>query len=755
MTSRIEELLAEARWLEGLARALVCEREEARELVQEVWLRTLEQPPRDVRRPRAWLGRVLRNVLGSRRRSESARASRERARERELAHGADDVVERAEGQRLLVEAVLSLDEPLRRTVLLRFFDGLSSAEIARRLGVPDSTVRTRLAQALELLRARLGRSRTDWRTGLALIVCADKELERAKLHPGVKVGLWLGAGVLAGLWLLGEFLPARRAPTARVSASNASAPVLVTVDSAQAAREEAESVPASAPPQAPVASEVSRLRIVADLVAEGSETPIAGAEIRLADCLVATGDAHGHVDQEFVLRADAPRELRRRFEDSLEYEVTSHFVVWAPGWSQRYVEIPGRLEGSVHLGLLALHPAGEARGVVRDDAGRLVPHARVTWRAGERSPLPDEAPWGWNIEERWMGASPECVSDTEGRFDLRGVPFEAGFLQASSPMHGRGYGPVFRSSVGETPEFSLVLPPYPEFVARIDGVVLDPAGVPLPEARVRVFFDGGLHLELEADDRGRFEGVWHGAGAISLVAGDAARRYSPVRLDCPDVRSARDLSLRLTPPSTATVQVNTTAGAAIIGARVTGHWPLGNASEWDQGTFHTDESGRLVLVRPPGAFALRAEAPGFAVGRLELPKDGELSEPVVIVLEAAPSVRGRLVRAGQPIAGALVHAGRSAGLAIRSTRVFSGEEAFDLASNGSHSALLPARTDADGRFVVTHTVKDGLTLLMEASGLPLTAFGPFTAPHPEERELEIGSGGTPAVASGPTRPGRP
>src|SRR5688572_10638789 len=148
-TGRLETLLAVATWLEGLARALVRDREEARDLVQEVWVAAAERAPARIERPRAWLAQVLRNALRSRRRSAGPRETRERSRAREEAvSGTGDVVARAEAQRALVEHVLALDEPWRSTVLLRFFDGLTSEEIARRTGESASTVRNRLAHAL-------------------------------------------------------------------------------------------------------------------------------------------------------------------------------------------------------------------------------------------------------------------------------------------------------------------------------------------------------------------------------------------------------------------------------------------------------------------------------------------------------------------------------------------------------------------------------------------------------------------------------
>jgi RNA polymerase sigma factor (sigma-70 family) len=120
--------------------------------VQDVWVAAAERAPARIERPRAWLAEVLRNALHSRRRARAPREARERSRARDASESAtDDVVARAEAQRTLVEHVLGLEEPWRSTVLLRFFDQLSSEQIAARTGVPASTVRNRLAHALGLL----------------------------------------------------------------------------------------------------------------------------------------------------------------------------------------------------------------------------------------------------------------------------------------------------------------------------------------------------------------------------------------------------------------------------------------------------------------------------------------------------------------------------------------------------------------------------------------------------------------------------
>ena len=56
----------------------------------------------------------------------------------------------------LKEAVRRLPEDLRAVIILRFFVGLSQAETAAALEVPQGTVATRQRRALQLLRLELG-----------------------------------------------------------------------------------------------------------------------------------------------------------------------------------------------------------------------------------------------------------------------------------------------------------------------------------------------------------------------------------------------------------------------------------------------------------------------------------------------------------------------------------------------------------------------------------------------------------------------
>lgn len=150
-------LLGSTRWMRSLARSLVPDDAAADDVVQQACLALVRSPPLRSGAAVAWVRSVIRNLAYRRHREEARRRDREsRVARPEASHSPpSEALERAELQKTIVTEVLALDEPYRTTVVLRFFEELSAQEIARRQGVPEKTVRTRLARALERLRTRL------------------------------------------------------------------------------------------------------------------------------------------------------------------------------------------------------------------------------------------------------------------------------------------------------------------------------------------------------------------------------------------------------------------------------------------------------------------------------------------------------------------------------------------------------------------------------------------------------------------------
>lgn len=174
-TLRAEELLADARWIRGIARSLIADSATADDVVQDAWVAALahDLPAADQRGSRRpWLVRVVRNLAANHWRSSARRADREAAcASKDVVASTADLVARAETQRLVVGAVLALDEPYRTAILLAHVEGLTSVEIARSLGVSESTVRWRIARGLSLLRYELERRRgREWLASCVLFL---------------------------------------------------------------------------------------------------------------------------------------------------------------------------------------------------------------------------------------------------------------------------------------------------------------------------------------------------------------------------------------------------------------------------------------------------------------------------------------------------------------------------------------------------------------------------------------------------------
>jgi RNA polymerase sigma-70 factor (ECF subfamily) len=126
------------------------------DLMQEVALRLCRHlgELREPQRFEPWLMQIARNVA-----RESARRGSVRAVVRPLDDAAEPLVAAAADARVagadLADALARLPDDLREPLVLRCVEGLPQRRIAELLGLPETTIETRLVRARRLLRERL------------------------------------------------------------------------------------------------------------------------------------------------------------------------------------------------------------------------------------------------------------------------------------------------------------------------------------------------------------------------------------------------------------------------------------------------------------------------------------------------------------------------------------------------------------------------------------------------------------------------
>jgi RNA polymerase sigma-70 factor (ECF subfamily) len=130
-------------------------REDADDLLQETWVRVARSARSfdTARRFRSWIDGIATHLARDlfRRRITRERALRDLATRSPAASGADPV-----DRRELRERIAELPENMRSVLLLRYYEGMSEAEMAEVLEIPRGTVKSRLHAALCRLRGGYG-----------------------------------------------------------------------------------------------------------------------------------------------------------------------------------------------------------------------------------------------------------------------------------------------------------------------------------------------------------------------------------------------------------------------------------------------------------------------------------------------------------------------------------------------------------------------------------------------------------------------
>ena len=297
----LRELLSDSAWLRSLGRALTHQGPEADDLAQHARLAVLQHAPKDLDRKglRQWIAAVMRNRV----RTEAVRRHRRPigsldGGEPSRSLPPDRIAELAELQEHVSALVRGLRTEVRDVVLLRYHEVLSGSEIARRLGVPEGTVRWRLKSGLDAVREGLdelhGGRRDSWHGALGL-ACVSRgaagALQRsnagslaafssAKLALGTVAAL---AVVLAVFWIQrtpeGSLMPV---PISREATRDASADLAELPTERQRTLETAAADPSTSMtdldlPTAAVAIEAS-LRLTA---VDPDGSPLSGAKVQI------------------------------------------------------------------------------------------------------------------------------------------------------------------------------------------------------------------------------------------------------------------------------------------------------------------------------------------------------------------------------------------------------------------------------------------------------------------------------------------
>lgn len=763
-------LLAQRAWIRRLARELAADPSAADDLAQEAWLVAAERAPAGPLLP--WLRGVLKRLARQRRRERARRARREREHARpEALPATDELVQRAELQARVAEALVGLPEPYRSTLLLRYFEELDAAEIARRRGIPAATVRSQLARGLARMRVVLDERQPGGRAAWMGVVVGwlgdASESAAATSVSGLSVvggmlamkAMLVAAAIASGClfwWLLASSPGAKDEPPGLSNARSERAPReehATEGASASAAAEERASVLVRATAQGEAtqgardpgtgAAAIALARVEARIVSS-SGAPLAGASLELEDPpLRAEADAGGRVALELELAGEARAVA---------------MVARAPGFAARRIETRLAPGSRVPLGDLSLAAAGSLSGRLLDARGGApagveaiatgpVPPVRdpeQLRRLGPRDPL-------------LRGRSPGVVEGrvaADGSFHLEGVPAGPALLWAGGGDYAwSSSGPLHVRAGEELGGIELALEP----LAGSDWIelgVLSPEGDPVPRAMVVTSVETPEFSKTSltwTDERGRLRLLLEQRLPHHFEARDPEDRWSPVfvRGVAP---GTHDLVLRFEEARWIEVLARRSGGDPIADFRVEGqHERL--PGYWEgSGSEAQSAAGRARLRAPTLPFRVLVEARGHALATLGPFDPARVPERLLVELEELPGVHGRVVQRGEPVAGARVELKKL------------WPASFVHIANGFRSLVDPhssseATTDADGRFHLELREAGEYLLRCVVSSSAMIELGPLPLEPrtgARELELELGAGGAiegrlvPAQGADPT-----
>ncbi len=656
----VEALLDEGAWVRALAQRLVGAGD-ADDVAQDTLIAALEHAPRDPLHRRSWLARVTTNFARLKHRGDAHRTQREmRASHPEAQPSASETLERLEAQRALVDALRALDEPYRTTVMRRYFDNESAADIARTENVPAATVRWRLMRGVEELRAKLDQrygDRASWSvafiplirhhaalpaaavgtsaatiTGVLVMNALSRTALVAALVVSGSLGIWLAVRTESPLDL--PDIAHRSAPDELEKPETNSTPT-TELAAPKAPTEARAAVPATSMPVA--AAQLARTTGHVDgRFVDASGRAIADVtlvEPVFADHATVKSDEHGA----FVL--DIPLAPAKG---------TMKFEARCAGWATFYGNIAPRPDETQRMGDIVLEPGGSIAGVVLGPDGAPAAGVQVMATDPQFTDLDSERRQGPG-EVR----VPNTTSAVDGSFRIDGVP--ARMMRAWAHVDGTRWAfsdPIDVPAVGVRAGIVLNL----EALSaddRIEGIVLDPAGKPLAGVYVNFACTSAGHswsssIQTHAD--GRFQILVMRKVKHDLSVRDGKGEWSAVALDGVEPGTL-DVVLKFHEPRRLDLVVTDEKGAPLEEFRAKLTKPNGYEEHWNSmQKQHRD--GRFSIPIPDSAFVVVAWSHGHAEMKSIMYEPTAAPARVDMVLRTLPGVRGHVLADGKPVSGA-------------------------------------------------------------------------------------------------------
>jgi RNA polymerase sigma factor (sigma-70 family) len=667
-----EQLLADAGWLRRLAERLAGNGE-ADDLVQETWIAAWRREP-DADRPlRPWLAKVMRDTFRMRRRAERRRQAREaRLDEPDAVVSPAELLQQVQLHKLLVELVLAMDEPFRSTLLSRFVEGKTAAEIARASGVPEGTVRWRLHEALARLRARLDEingNRKAWAP--AVLAFAEKGIPVAKTTKALTFVIALIVLLLGGAALLLVILNRNDGGRSELAAIGSAADTSgAHVAQAQWKVDALAELLANEHPPGWFAQEgVKPRRLSGRVTVDGA--PASGALVRLEDEASRVGLV-------------VPRETRTAADGRFDFGIQP---------ATRYelgAYLPGRVATVKHVDLRDPRLRSENVVVVLE---RCVVglYGKVVDASG--GPIVGAELLALGV----IGTE----SDSKGEFDI------CLNAQDSSPddrrlvIRASGYGTVEMVAplVGRVRHDFMLSPD-----ATISGRVVNAKGGPVAMANVRVSWDEAAPRpgsekpalgRAVSDASGHFELIGLAAGRLRIQAFARGTASTPTTIDV-GAGGTKDVELRVSQRGVLRGRV-VSRGNPVAGVSVFDRAELPTYQTRGQITFAIQEAvsqddGTFVLDGlPVGKLSL-----GTSPYKLQTPTSIEITggdQSIELEVEQLGSLTGNVLRHGKTIPHTMVRASGTNWVNTRSTE-----------------------TDENGRFLIEGLDADDYRILAHSPG---------------------------------------